>query len=71
MTLFLGVSLFIRPMMTLNIVAHFCGLILVILFYVDVGTIVTTPVNGTCVITSPPTEPTTEIPISTCISILH
>lgn len=36
-TLFLGVSLFIRPMMTLNIVAHFVGLILVILLYYDVS----------------------------------
>ena len=36
-TLFLGVSLFIRPMMTLNIVAHFVGLILIILLYVDVS----------------------------------
>ena len=36
-TLFLGVSLFIRPLMTLNIVAHFVGLILVILLYFDVS----------------------------------
>lgn len=45
-TLFLGVSLFIQPMMTLNIVAHFCGLILVILFYVDVGAIVIVLLRG-------------------------
>ena len=36
-TLFLGVSLFMRPIMLINIVLHFVGLILVILFYVDVS----------------------------------
>mmetsp|Transcript_35506 Transcript_35506/g.78776 ORF Transcript_35506/g.78776 Transcript_35506/m.78776 type:complete len:152 (+) Transcript_35506:211-666(+) len=34
-TLFLGVTIFFRPLMVTNIVAHFVGLILTILFYVD------------------------------------
>jgi hypothetical protein len=34
-TLFLGVSIFINPIQILNILAHFVGLVLVYLFYVD------------------------------------
>ncbi|GAX74840.1 hypothetical protein CEUSTIGMA_g2286.t1 [Chlamydomonas eustigma] len=34
-TLFLGVSIFIRPMMLINIIAHFLGLILDIVFYIE------------------------------------
>jgi hypothetical protein len=37
-TLFMGVSIFLRPLNLLNILAHGVGLILTILLYVDVST---------------------------------
>ena len=36
-TLFLGVTLFIRPLMTLNISAHVVGFILIVCLYYDVS----------------------------------
>jgi hypothetical protein len=48
LTLFMGVTIFIRPLNGLNIIAHGVGLILTILLYVDV--------SGTCFAHSPMTN---------------